>query len=308
MAIHPLIAAAASVSTLAPAIASLPIAIAQQGAPEAAAVDVLSTRADAHDRMTVPVRIGAKGPFAFLIDTGAERTVLSRDVATRLGLAPSGQALIVGVAGEQQVDLVDVEEINLGRRSFYGLTAPLLDDAHIGADGIVGLDSLQGQRVLLDFDRNRMAIGDAEMLGGNGGFDIVVTARRRSGQLIMTNAIIDGVRTDVVIDTGSDTSIGNRALQKQLARRHKQQTTQLMSVTGQAITADLGLARELKFGSVTISNTMIAFADAPPFERLDMVKRPALLLGMDQLRLFHRVAIDFAARRIMFDLPDNVLL
>ena len=131
MAIHPLIAAAASVSTLAPTIASLPIAIAQQGAPEAAAVDVLSTRADAHDRMTVPVRIGAKGPFAFLIDTGAERTVLSRDVATRLGLAPSGQALIVGVAGEQQVDLVDVEEINLGRRSFYGLTAPLLDDAHI---------------------------------------------------------------------------------------------------------------------------------------------------------------------------------
>jgi predicted aspartyl protease len=124
----------------------------------------------------------------------------------------------------------------------------------------------------------------------------------------MANAEIDGVRTDIIIDTGSDTSIGNRALQRALARRHKNETTQLMSVTGQAITADIGMARSFKLGGISMTNTLIAFADAPPFERLEMSRRPAMLLGMTQLRLFHRVAIDFAAKRILFDLPDNVAM
>lgn len=269
------------------------------------AIDVVKTDIDQHDRMTVPVRIGTAGPFDFLVDTGAERTVLARNIAQRLRLPTSGTGLLIGIAGTQSVDLVEIDEINLGRRSFYGLTAPLLEGSNIGADGIIGLDSLQDQRILLDFEKKRMAIGDAKQLGGSSGFEIVVQARRRSGQLIMTNAVIDGVRADVVIDTGSDTSIGNRALQKALAKRHKGETTELQSVTGQTIMADIAMARTLKLGSMTMSNSMLVFADTPAFEKLDMVKRPALFMGMNQLKLFHRVAIDFSTKRILFDLPDN---
>jgi hypothetical protein len=152
-----------------------------------------------------------------------------------------------------------------------------------------------------------MAIGDAATLGGNRGFEIVVQARRRSGQLIMTNAVIDGVRTDIVIDTGSDTSIGNLALQRALARRHKGETTMLQSVTGQSISADISMAHALQLGTMTMTNTMLVFADAPAFAKLDMNKRPAMLMGMSQLRLFHRVAIDFSTRRILFDMPENAL-
>uniref|UniRef100_UPI002604129C retropepsin-like aspartic protease n=1 Tax=Novosphingobium sp. TaxID=1874826 RepID=UPI002604129C len=159
-------------------------------ADPAAPIDIVRTTTDMHDRMTVPVRIGTAGPFDFLVDTGSERTVLARDVAQKLQLPTSGQAMLIGIAGMQSVDLVEVEEINLGRRSFYGLSAPLLEGYNIGADGIIGLDSLQEQRVLLDFDKKRMLVGDAATLGGNRGFEIIVQARRRSGQLIMTNAII----------------------------------------------------------------------------------------------------------------------
>lgn len=311
MALYPLFAAGA----LLPLFAAYPVAVAQDGTAQAGSVDIVSITPDLHDRMTVPVHIGVDGgqtggkqagPYRFMIDTGAERTILSRDLARQLGLASAGQALLVGVAGTQEVDLVEVEEINLGRRSFYGLTAPLLDGRWIGADGIIGLDSLQDQRVLLDFDRKVMAIGDARQLGGNSGFEITVQARRRSGQLIMTNAMVDGVRTDIIIDTGSDTSIGNPPLQRALMRRHAQEQTSLISVTGQTISADVGLARTLVLGGLTMSNTPLVFADAPPFKALKLDKRPAMLLGMDQLRLFRRVAIDFSSRSILFDMPRGL--
>ncbi|MFA7585856.1 MAG: retropepsin-like aspartic protease [Novosphingobium sp.] len=200
------------------ALAVLPPAHHASGAQEgAAATDIVTIAPDRADRMTVPVHIGDQGPFRFLIDTGSENTVLSAALAQRLALAPTARATVVGVAGHQQVDTVEIDEIALGSRRFQGLVAPLLDATDIGADGIVGLDGLQGQRVLLDFTRNTMLLSDARTDGGDTGFEIVVTARRRSGQLVMTHATIDGVRTNVVIDTGSEMSIGNRALQRALA-------------------------------------------------------------------------------------------
>lgn len=271
--------------------------------------DIVTLRHDAADRMTVMVEIGTvagtHSAFAFLVDTGAERTVVARSVVNALGLVPNGRGRLIGMAGAQDVDLVSIESIMLGRRSLFGLASPVLDAQTIGADGIIGLDGLQGQRILLDFDHNTMLLGTPAALGGDRGYDIVVRARRKSGQLIMTDALVDGVRTDIVIDTGSDTTIGNAALARALVRDHRQDTVQLVSVTGQKATAELGLARTLALGGMTLNNTLIAFSDAPPFEKLGLRRRPALLLGMAQLRLFHRVAIDFAARRILFDLPGS---
>lgn len=272
-------------------------------ADQSAAPEVLELERDLHNRMTVPVRIGSQGPFDFLIDTGSERTVLSREVATKLALAISGTATVVGVAGSVPVELVDIDEISLGKRTYYTLTAPLLDDRFIGADGIVGIDSLQDQRVLIDFTENRMIVGDAAALGGSRGFEIVVRAKRKSGQLIMANAIIDGVRTDIVIDTGSDSSIGNIALRNALSRRRTMQATTLISVTGQTIGAEMAMASTINVEGLKLNNIVISFADSPAFQRLGLVQRPALLMGMSQLRLFKRVAIDFSMRRILFDLP-----
>jgi len=123
---------------------------------------------------------------------------------------------------------------------------------------------------------------------------------------LAANAMVDGVRTDVVVDTGAEVSIGNLALQRALAQQHGGAQGTLVSVTGQQVLAQNGFAREVTFGKITLNNTAIAFTDAPPFAHLGLRQRPAMLLGMDQLRLFKRVAIDFQSRKILFDLPDEV--
>lgn len=287
--------------------AAPPVAAAETTAPGSAA-DVIAIGRDASNHMTVPVRFGEHGPFRFLIDTGSQNTVLSRALAARLQLAPSAKATLIGFAGSQQVDTVQVEQLDLGRRSYYGLLAPLLDRADMGADGILGLDSLQGQRVLIDFRKSLIAVDDAQRFSGSAAYEIVVTARRRSGQLIMTTAQIDGVRVAVVIDTGAETSVGNYALRAALAHRAQPQTTVLRSVTGQQVTADIGFARKLTIADIFFANVLIAFADAPPFHALGLDKQPALFLGMRDLRALDRIAIDFSTRRIFFDLPREAAL
>lgn len=300
----PMLEAALALTALTTAI---PVITGQSGTQQTSDVDIVGLNKDADGRMTVPVRVHEKGPFHFLVDTGSQNTVLSIGLAEQLGIGKRTRATLVGIAGREEVDAVSVEQIDIGRRSYYGLFVPLLATAHIGADGILGIDSLQDQRVLIDFDKKLMAVGDSRALGGNSGYEIVITARRKSGQLIVTNARINGIQTDVVIDTGAQGTIGNRALQAAMRKRKGLQQTTLRSVTGQEIMADIGVGRTLAIGGVTINNVAIAFADTPAFAALGLGEKPAILLGMRELQVFRRIAIDFKTRKVMFDLPNGAM-
>jgi predicted aspartyl protease len=260
--------------------------------------------ADAHERLTVPVTVQGAGPFRFLIDTGSQQTIVSTVLARQLALAQGPAVKIVGMAGVNHVATARVEEITFGKQSVKRLTVPLLDRQHVGADGILGTDALQGQRVAIDFVNDRISIGSPREDGAASGYEIVVRARRRSGRLILTNALIDGVHADVVIDTGAQAAIGNRALQ-QAMRGKKAGVGALESVTGHVLTADFEIAQELKLSSLRLSNVLIAFADSPAFAALKLAQRPAIFLGMREMRAFKRVAIDFASRKVSFDVPGR---
>ena len=67
-------------------------------------------------------------------------------------------------------------------------------------------------------------------------------------------------------------------------------------------------ARRLELGSAVVNNIVISFAESPTFGALGLSDRPALILGMSELRLFRRVAIDFRSSRVLFDLPRGAEL
>ncbi|MEQ8744798.1 retroviral-like aspartic protease family protein [Parasphingorhabdus sp.] len=262
---------------------------------------------DRLERMTVSVRIDQGGPYAFIIDTASQRTILSKEIAGALALDIEDEVTIVALAGSTVVQTVFVPSLRLGKRSYDGLISPTFRSANIGADGVLGLDSLQGQRILFDFLARNISIEDtSEPLKARSHREIVVTARRRSGQLIFTNATIAGVRTSVIIDTGGELSIGNKALQRRLRLKSSAMVqTNLVDVTGRSVQADYGVAEELLIGRARFGVIPIAFADIAPFKALKLDKSPALFLGMDALRKFDRVAIDFANRKIYFLIPKD---
>lgn len=289
-----LLAAGASAASAQPAL--------QEAALPTPASDIVEGSDDRYDRMTVPVRIEGQGPFRFMIDTGAQATVVTRALSDRMQFEPAGTATLVGMASKAQVDLVHVDGLEFAARTIDNLVAPLLNAQHVGADGILGLDSLQDLRVLLDFRTQEIHVDDADALGGNAGYEIVVRARSKLGRLIITDADIGGVRTAVIIDTGAQGSIGNLALQKRLRAKNKQLVTST-DVLGNQLIAESDFVRQLKIDRLALSSMPIAFADAPAFSALGLNRKPAIVIGMDVLRIFDRVAIDFATHKVLFDMP-----
>ncbi len=266
---------------------------------------ILPLEEDENLRYTIPVKIDGVGPYNFMIDTGSQATAVT-DRVTRGVILPSlGEATVVGMASRQVVNLVELDRFEMADRTLHNISAPVLQRRHVGADGIIGLDALQDFRVLIDFRDETIAVADAQDSASRRGFEIVVRARNRLGQLLITDALIEGVRATVIIDTGAQASMGNLALQKRI-RAKRAQEVKTTDVNGASIMGDLSYARSLQFQGLEISNVPITFADTPAFKALGLQDRPVLSLGMQHLRLFDRIAIDFEKKRILFDLPSDV--
>lgn len=270
--------------------------------------DDVRIRKDRGDRMTVQVTVGGTGPFRFLVDTGADRTAISSDMAARLGLDTSVQASLHSLTGMSTVKTATVSDLRLSQRDLKIVDVPILDAANMGADGILGTDSLHSQRVVFDFEKNLMTIVPSEERVAREDGTIVVTGKLRSGRLIVTNAVADGNVITVILDTGSEVSIGNEALRRRLDRAGLLKSTGavgLESVTGEILQGEYTFVKRLEVGDVNLTNLAVVFADAHTFGKLGLDKRPALLLGMNALRAFKKVSIDFANRKLRVILPET---
>lgn len=281
-----------------PAAAPEPLA----SAPELDLTTVLDYAQDRSQRMTVPVGIGEGGPYNFVVDTGAERTVIAAELAARLGLNAGATSIVHSMTEVSRIRTVVIPELRIGGKSVRGINAPALSQVNLGAEGMLGVDSLQQQRVSFDFTRQEMSISPSRRQEEVWPKDvIVITARKRFGHLVLVDASVDGQKVWVIIDTGSQVSIGNEALRQRLLRRNRLGATrpvEMLSVTGGRMMVDQTKVNLIRIGGADIVNMPIAFADVHPFHKLNLTKRPALLLGMDALRLFQRVSVDFANRKV----------
>lgn len=270
------------------------------------ATEILDLDEDRSRRYTVPVMIEGAGPFDFMIDTGSQATAVTHQINRSLALTPSGTATLVGMASRRSVDLVEVETMTFGQHTVTDLISPVLDARNVGAMGILGLDSLQDFRVLIDFREETIAVQDVSKLDNyRSGFEIVVRANQQYGQLLITDAIVEGVRATVIIDTGAQASIGSLALREKIRRKRSEEVI-TTDVNGVQLAGEMQMVRSLKIGGLALNNVGLTFADTPAFEALGLGDKPVLALGMQHLRIFDRVAIDFAESRVLFDVPRDV--
>lgn len=287
-------------------------AISQRAAPATVEPPVTGTnirfRTDAYQRMTVPVTLADAGPFRFLVDTGADRTSISRQLVELLKLAPGRSAQLHTVTGTTAVTTASIPTLQFSQEHRSALEAPVLERDNIGADGILALDALRSQRVVFDFRKHSMSIipSPTRRYQDEAG-TIVVRAKEKNGRLVLTRARADGMNLTVIIDTGSEMTIGNQALHDRLKNNllRSTGTVELQSVTGQLLPGEFTFLRRLEFGGVGLKDLAIVFANAHTFKQLGLEDEPAILLGMNAMRAFDTVSIDFSQKKLRVQLPDT---
>ncbi len=261
----------------------------------------LATGLDDADRMTADVFVGGAGPFPFLVDTGADHSCISAELAAELGLPQGPEIAIHGVAGVVVRPSVICPDMVVGGRHLRAIALPLLNRVDVGAAGVLAVDALQGQRAVFDFARCRI---DIETSPPRAAFDeVVVSAHSRFGQLVLVDSSVEDHPVLVVIDTGAEGTIANEAFRRLLRLRpptNPADRTDILSVTGQTTTGDWSTAPTVRVGGFLLNHLPVVFSDLHSFVRWRLQDQPALLLGMDVLRKFEVVQIDFARREVRF--------
>lgn len=265
-------------------------------------------------RLGVRTLINGKGPFVFVIDTGAGRTTLSRSVVEALDLPSRPPLMVHGVTGAEQADGAGVDRLVIDNVAFRDLHCPVFPDDRVAGHGLLGLDVIGSYRLAFDVVRGAASLtqpgftigtnSSAMQTGSRIRREGVRSTRSRFGQLIMTEITIDNQPVDAFIDSGAQYSIGNLRLKDAVAARsadlRSTRAVRLHGVTGDPMNAELARVSRVRFGAEGISDVPLLFADLHCFETLELADRPALLVGADLLACFRVVSLDFPNNLVAF--------
>jgi predicted aspartyl protease len=298
-ALAPTLARAATTGThLAPPV-PLPTIESIQGAP------------DAQNRLTVEAMLNGKGPFRFIVDTGADRSVIADDVVKTLGLPADEDMIVEGIARSLPAASARLERLQVGRVVMNDLVLPSLPRSWLGGDGYLGLDVIDRQAVTFDFLNHRLSIAPSDKITDwvSMADGAIVRVSGSEGRLTAVNCSVDGTKAYAFIDSGAEISIGNstlfNALAKQGGKYLNDNIVQLLGVTGGAAQGRIMGIEGIKLGSIRFSHSALVISDLPVFDIWGLQNKPALFIGMNFLRQTSSVTIDYGRKELRFRLADN---
>ncbi|MGC8520131.1 MAG: retropepsin-like aspartic protease, partial [Steroidobacteraceae bacterium] len=134
--------------------------------------------------------------------------------------------------------------------------------------------------------------------------EVSVPAEGRSRQLRANDCVVQGVHATAFVDTGSDYTVSNEALF--LACRKKNPhlpvigLVSLSGVTGGAVIGKIVRFDRFSLGELLFTDTAVVVTNMEIFRLWGMSDQPALLMGMNCLRAFKWVSIDYGRKEFDF--------
>lgn len=254
------------------------------------------TRLDRVGRIVVPVLIDGKGPFRFLVDTGADGSLVSAALVSQLGLVPYrlSNEQVEGTTGTEDLPWVTIDSLSIGSIVKRDLRMPVSSSPVMsGLDGILGMAGFGAVRVLVDFHNNKVAVNRSTRTLPTSYLDI--HAQRSPGGLLIIPARVGDIPVAAVIDTGATETLGNAALRKALLREAEASAagTHIYGVTRQVSNGGVAASPTISLGPAAILGLRVVYSDIPIFKTWHLDSQPALIIGMNALGVVEAMVLDY---------------
>jgi hypothetical protein len=256
-------------------------------------------------RATVPVRLNGEGPYQFMVDTAANASVIADDLALSLQLPSRGDIGMHTLVGREVVPTVQADRMQSGSLDARDVRLAVGRRLAMGGlDGLLGCDLLVDRKVVLNFrGRQTTRIGRSNApargirTGAEFGIPSTVIGQKRFGNLLMIPALAGSAPAIAVIDSGAEGTILNRAAAVAgravpFVPRDGQDIRRVQSPTGEFTTGRAMVLPSLGMAGLAIENVPVAVGDFHSFGVWGLRDEPAMLVGLDILRLFRTVHID----------------
>lgn len=276
-----------------------PAATAQSEQPDA--LYASPTRVDRAGRVLAAVTINGRGPFRFILDTGANSSALSPRLVQMLGLPmdPAATVRVNGVTGSAMLPVVRIDRLRAGEIELRDVSLPVLaEHVFAGADGILGVEGLQAARIDVDFARDRVTITQSGRARAPSG-SVTVPVRVERNGLLVASGRVGRVPVQVIIDTGAERTLGNAPLRDALEHRvsnWNRREASVIGVTDEISTGTTFVAPDISIGKARLRNLPVTFDDLHVFDVWGLAGEPALLVGMDLLGTMQQFIVDYPRR------------
>jgi hypothetical protein len=251
------------------------------------------------NRPAVNVVVNGQGPFLFLVDTATSHTVFTPGLRDKLGLrAMPGPAVdVVTAAGSVSSQYYLIAETGASGVIVEGVRAvvlPLPDS--LGIVGALGADFLANFVVDLDFRLQTITLYPEHAEVRVPGLKRV-KGMTNGHNFIVLPAVIDGLKANVVFDSGGAYTVGNPTL----GVTAKSFGVPMMRMVDNMITDAI---RQRKFaeafnfskivlGPTTWRDARVLIADMRVFDQIGLGGKPTLFIGMDLMQ-GRRIVLDYA--------------
>jgi len=267
------------------------------------ALYAIPTRIDRIGRIIVPVAVNCRGPFQFVLDTGASASVLSPHLAEALGLPvdPAQTVMIRGVTGSASAATAPIIRLEAGEMLLDRRRLAVADASFMATDGVLGADGFNNKVVLVDFVRDRVSVLDARRHRPSPGL-ARIPATLQFGRLLMVEALVGTHKVRAILDTGAQRTLGNLALYAKLGLRptdsYRDTIAEVIGATDSRQSGERHLLREISLGELRVTQLTVTFGNFYIFKIWNLQVQPALLIGMDMIGTLDTFGVDYLRREV----------
>jgi hypothetical protein len=163
---------------------------------------------DERGGVIVEARVNGAGPFKFLVDTGASRSIVAADLATALDAPVVARSEVVGSAGSDMRFVVRLGSVAVDSARVDALLAVVVPAARFsrlgrGVRGLLGQDFLSAFNYTLDYRRGRLTWDEPLTCDTRG----AVRMTAAEGRFVMALEDDRGAPLRMVPDSGAEVPV-----------------------------------------------------------------------------------------------------